>query len=139
MSASAVDPEVLRLRGEISAIDRSMVLLLGARARVQRRLFRRKEELGLPRRDRRQEQRVLDRVTDWAVRYGTDERLARAVVRRSLRSGLEPAPASELLPTPGEGGITVYVTSRVTSSGAPPFPAVPLVAPRGTLRQLLSV
>ena len=137
MRTTSPDPEVFRLRGEMAAIDRSIVLLLGARAGAQRRLFARKRALGLPLRDPHQEARVLDRVKDWAERYGVDGSLAERTIRHAIRAGLREE-GRPLAPSTADGPVTVYVAPG-TMPAIRPFRVTPMLAPRGGIAQLLTV
>lgn len=89
MSADSSLRTVHRLRAEIEVIDRSIVLLLGARRRAQHRLLAWKEAAGLPGIDIAQEGRVLARAAGWARASGADEALATEVIRLALTSGKE--------------------------------------------------
>ena len=132
------DPEIVRLRTEISAIDRSVVLLLAARARVQQQLFGRKVELGLPLRDRAQERRVLERVEEWSHRYGADERVATATVRLAMRHGLDAAGAGDLGNASGDGPVTVFFSPTSAGGLRPTAALVREVAPRRAVAALLA-
>jgi chorismate mutase len=87
MSATPTVRTIQRLRSEIETIDRSIVLLLGARERAQHRLLAWKETSGIPGIDPIQEATVFSRAATWARESGTDERLASGVIRLALESG----------------------------------------------------
>lgn len=87
MSAVPSPRTIQRLRSEIETIDRSIVLLLGARERAQHRLLAWKEAAGIPGHDPAQEHRVLTRAIGWARECGTDEHVAAEVIRLALVSG----------------------------------------------------
>jgi len=89
MSAGSALRTVHRFRNEIEVIDRSIVLLLGARRRAQHRLLAWKDDAGLPGLDLVQEGKVLARAAEWARAAGTDEALATEVIRLALASGKE--------------------------------------------------
>lgn len=82
-----VGDEVDRLREEIEAIDRSLVLLLGARRRAQHRLLAHKLHHRLPLTDPFQERLVSERARAWAEDQHSDSELAENVVRLAVAAG----------------------------------------------------
>ena len=87
MSAEGPTRSVERLRSEIETVDRSIVLLLGARERAQHRLLAVKASAGIAGIDPEQERRVIARARAWARESGSDEQLAAEVIRLALESG----------------------------------------------------
>lgn len=87
MPAPPVPRTVQRLRSEIETIDRSIVLLLGARERAQHQLLAWKESSGIPGHDPGQEERVLARAIGWARETGADEQVVAEVIRLALDRG----------------------------------------------------
>jgi len=107
MTDPSVERSVARLRAEIEAIDRAVVLLLGARVRAQHRLLSRKEAAGLPCLDLAQEGRVLARAAGWAREFGVGEALATEAIRLALESGKRSYAAAR-----SEVAVPVIVGSR---------------------------
>ena len=125
--------EVARLRFELAAVDRSLVLLLSLRERLQHRVLRTKAELGLPLFDAGQEAVVRRRARAWAGRYGGSPDLAEAAIGAAVEAGRDsftrrfastaadrwetvaPAPGSPFDPR---------------DDGSPPSPVAPEAIPR---------
>lgn len=72
------------LRGQIEALDRELVTLIGKRHDLVLEIGRTKEELGRPVLDPPQEAKVVRRAAEIARELGIDEELTRDVVWRII-------------------------------------------------------
>ncbi|MGI0133316.1 MAG: chorismate mutase [Thermoplasmata archaeon] len=86
-SGGTTRDEVDRLRGELEAIDRSLILLVGERRRAQHRLLGYKLHHRLALSDPYQEQLVSARARGWATEQHADPDLAEEVVRLNVAAG----------------------------------------------------
>lgn len=127
-----VGDEVDRLRGELEAIDRSLVLLLAERRRAQHRLLTFKLHHRLPLTDPFQETLVAERARAWADDEHADAELAENVVRLAVAAGKRAFFHGPELPENNGSTCTVFLDlSRVPSSAGagrphhahPPHPA----------------
>ena len=64
MSESHIDPTVLRLRGEISEVDRAILAVVNTRIELVAQLKRHKEVVGLPFLDPDRERRLIEELDE---------------------------------------------------------------------------
>lgn len=64
MSESHIDPTVLRLRGEISEVDRAILAVVNTRIELVAQLKRHKDEVGLPFLDPDRERRLIEELDE---------------------------------------------------------------------------
>lgn len=64
MSESHIDPTVLRLRGEISEVDRAILAVVNARIELVAQLKRHKDAVGLPFLDPDRERRLIEELDE---------------------------------------------------------------------------
>ena len=64
MSESHIDPTVLRLRGEISEVDRAILAVVNARIELVAQLKRHKDAVGLPFLDSDRERRLIEELDE---------------------------------------------------------------------------
>jgi len=62
MSEPHIDPMVLRLRGEISEVDRAILAVMNTRIELVAQLKRHKEEVGLPFLDPDRERQLIEEL-----------------------------------------------------------------------------
>lgn len=72
------------LRGQIEALDRELVTLIGRRRDLAILIGRAKQTLGLPILDPKQEAKVVRRAAEIARNLGVDEELTRDVIWRII-------------------------------------------------------
>ncbi|MFB6124135.1 MAG: chorismate mutase [Haloferacaceae archaeon] len=69
------------LREEIEEIDQELVELIARRTYIAGTVADVKEDRGLPTTDERQEERVMERVSELAERFDVDRNLVKAIFR----------------------------------------------------------
>ncbi len=125
--------EVARLRFELAAVDRSLVLLLSLRERLQHRVLRTKAELGLPLFDAQQEAVVRRRARAWAGRYGGSPELAEAAIGAAVEAGRDSFTRRFASPTTGRWETVAPLPGPdldPEDDGLPPAPLLPEAIPR---------
>ncbi len=130
--------EVARLRFELAAVDRSLVLMLSLRERLQHRILRAKAALGLTLFDPAQEAVVRRRARNWAGRYGGSPDLAEATIGAAIEAGKDSFTRRFEMPSGGRWEATRFPTGPEADpeeGPLPPPPVLPEVLPRArTLR-----
>jgi len=104
-----VDPVVEELRARLEAVDRSLVLGLRARERLQQELFTVKRAAGIALYDLEQERLVQRRARSWAEEYGADPDLVEEVIDRAVQSGKRRFLTISLEPRPSEEPVVVFL------------------------------
>jgi len=104
-----IDPVVEELRARLEAVDRSLVLGLRARERLQQELFAFKRTAGLALYDLEQERLVQRRARSWAEEYGADPDLVEDIIDRAVQSGKRRFLTASLEPRALEDPVVVFL------------------------------
>lgn len=78
-----------KLREEVRGVTEDIIHLLGERLSLVGKIYRVKEELGMPVRDHQAEERLAEAVRGACRRYGVDERLGLRVVNLLIQESLK--------------------------------------------------
>lgn len=115
---SPVDPEILKLRGELDRLDGELVAAMARRQAIVAEIGQRKQAVGRQLRDYARERQVLDGVRARAEAAGLDPALAEDVLKRLIEASLSKQEQDRIRQSNQGGGRRALVVGGAGKMGA---------------------